>query len=87
MNVQLRVAPFSARKLKRVFGYVAEITLTDGEGARTPAQLQIVMRAPWRYGARPQGKELSWILVRAVAFTSKACFDTAARVVCNALVC
>ena len=81
LQLQLRLAPFFARKLKRVFGYVAEIKLTSGEGTRTPAQLQVALRVPWRYGAQPHEKELSWMLVRAIAFTSKACFETPGRVV------
>ena len=95
-QIQLRVAPFFARKLRRIFvwgkvffgentfapfGCVAEITLTDGEGADTPAQLQIVTRIPWRYGTNVRETGLSWILVRVQAFVSKALFDSPARVV------
>ena len=81
IQLQLRLAPFFARKMKRGFGYIAEITLTSGEWTRTPAQLQVVFRAPWRYGAIPKEKDLSRMLARAIASTSKACFETPARVV------
>ena len=79
-QIQLRTAPLFAKKMRRTFGYVAEIKLTDGEGCGTPAQLQIVTRAPWRYGSTAAEKECSWILVRIQAFTSKAMFATPARV-------
>lgn len=81
-QIQLRVAPFFARKLKRIFGYVAEITLSDGYGTDAPAQLQIATRIPWRYGPSQREVGLSWILVRVQAFVSKALFDAPARVVC-----
>ena len=35
---------FFARKMKRIFGYVAEIQLSEGHGADTPAQIPIVTR-------------------------------------------
>ena len=84
-QIQLKIAPFFARKMKRVFGYVAEIVLSEGAGANSPAHLQIASRVPWRYGSTSRGMECSWVLVRIQAFTSKALFETAARVVSCAL--
>ena len=78
--IQLRVAPFFARKLKRVFGYVDEILLINGAGTTTPAQLQVVIRIPWRYGSTAREAESSWALARLIAFTSKALFADADRV-------
>ena len=48
---QLVVAAFFARKLRRMYGYVAEIVLTEGDGTETPAQMQIVTKIPWKFGA------------------------------------
>ena len=79
-QIQLRTAPLFAKKMRRTFGYVAEIKLTDGEGCGAPAQLQIVTRVPWRYGSTAAEKECSWTLIRIQAFTSKAMFATPARV-------
>ena len=81
-QIQLRVAPLFAKKMKRTFGYIAEMKLTDGEGSDTPAQLQVVTRVPWRYGQTAAETECSWLMVRIQAFTSKALFDAPARVSC-----
>ena len=64
-----------------VFGYVAEITLTEGEGTDTPGQLQIVLRIPWKYGPTSAEREHSWMLVRVVAFVSKSPFPQPAQIV------
>ena len=80
-QTQLKLEPFFAKKLRRVFGYVAETTLSSGEGTDTTAQLQIVTRIPRRYGSTDREKELSWILVRLQAFVPKALFASADRVV------
>ena len=79
-QLQLRVSPFFASKLRRIYGYVAEIRLTSGDGTETPAQLQLVTRIPFRYGRTEAERELSWILVRLQAFVSKALFDQ--RAIC-----
>ena len=79
-QIQLRVAPFFARKMKRVFAYIAGILLTDGEGADTPAQLQLVSRAPWRYGPHKAETGTSWCLVRINAFVSKSLFRAPAQI-------
>ena len=50
-QTQLKLEPFFAKKLRRVFGYVAEITLSSGDGTDTPAQLQIATKIPRRYGS------------------------------------
>lgn len=80
-QIQLRTAPLFAKKMRRTFGYVAEIKLTDGEGCGTPAQLQIVTRVPWRYGSTAAEKECIWALFRIQAFTSKSLFATPARAI------
>ena len=49
-QTQLKPSSFFDSKNRRIFGYVAEIKLSSGEGANTPAQLQVVCRIPWRYG-------------------------------------
>ena len=79
-QLQLVLSPFFASKLRRVFGYIAEISLTSGEGTETPAQLQVVTRIPWRYGRTTAEKESSWMLARLQAFVSKSLFGQAARV-------
>ena len=79
-NAQLRMAPFFARKMKRVFGYVAEILLIEGDGAASPAQLQVVIKIPWRYGSTSRETEASRMLTRLIAFTSKALFEDATRI-------
>ena len=86
-QIQIRVAPLFAKKMKRTFGYVAEIKLSFGGGSDTPAQLQLVTKVPWRYGPSAAERESSWILVRAQAFTSKALFETPARVGSCAVSC
>ena len=78
-QLQLQVSAFFASKLRRIYGYVAEIVLTSGEGAETPAQLQLVTRIPFRYGRTTAEKEFSWIPVRLQAFVSKALFERPAR--------
>ena len=60
---------------------VAEIKLTCGEGTDTPAQLQLVTRIPWKYGASVKETSSSWILVRVQAFVSKALFARPAQVI------
>ena len=80
-GLQLVVEPFFAVKLRRVFGYVGEITLTDGDGTDTPAQLQIVIKIPWRYGTNSAETGQSWMLARLVAFVSKSLFAQPAQVV------
>ena len=78
--LQLAMSPFFASKIRRVYGYVAEISPTSGEGAETPAQPQLATRAPWRYGRTAAERESSRIIARMRAFVSKALFDSAARV-------
>ena len=60
---------------------MAEIKLTCGEGTDTPAQLQLVTRIPWKYGASVKETSSSWILVRVQAFVSKALFARPAQVI------
>ena len=48
-QLQLVLADCYTRHLRRVFGYVGEIKLSDGEGTLTPAQLQVIIMVPWRY--------------------------------------
>ena len=79
-QIQLKVAPLFAKKMRRTFGYIAEIKLTDGEGCDNPAHLQIVTKVPWRYGPSAAETETSWVFIRIQAFTSKALFDAPARV-------
>ena len=80
-QLQLLASPFFASKLRRIFGYVAEIRCTDGAGTETPAQLQLVTRIPFRYGRTTAEKDFSWVLVRLQAFVSKALFAQPARVI------
>ena len=70
-QVQLRVAPLFAHKLKRTFGYVGDIKMSSGEGCETPAQLQVITKIPWRWGPTSLEKESSWIIVRVQAFYRK----------------
>ena len=70
-----------ASKLRRIYGYVGEITLTGGDGTDTPAQLQIVTRIPWRYGRRTAETGCSWVFVRVQAFVSKALFSSPAQII------
>ena len=79
-QLQLEVSSFFASQIRRIFGYVADISSTSGGGTETPAQLQIVTRIPWRYGRSAGEKESSWTLVRAQAFASKALFSSPERV-------
>ena len=79
-QIQLRVAPVFARKFRRTFGYVGDIKMSSGEGSETPAQLQVITKVPWRYGPSASERESRWILVRIQAFTSKALFETPARI-------
>ena len=80
-QLQLQVAPFFASKLRRIFGYVGEITLCSGEGTDTPAQLQVITRIPWKFGSTKAESGNSWLLVRVQAFMSKSLFAKPAQVV------
>ena len=80
-QLQLVATPSFATKLRRVFGYVGDLQLTDGEGTDTPAQLQIVIKIPWKYGHSSAEKENSWMYARVQAFVSKALFSQPAQVV------
>ena len=55
-QTQLKLSPLFASENRRIFGYVAEIKLSSGEGADTPSQLQVARRAPWRYGVTSAGR-------------------------------
>ena len=79
-QIQLRAAPLFARKMRRTFGYVGDIKMTSGEGSETPSLLQVITKVPWRYGSSAAERDSSWILVRLQAFTSKALFETPARI-------
>ena len=70
-----------AKKLRRCFGYVSEINLTEGEGTDTPGQLQVVVKIPWKYGSTSAEKDNSWMLARVQAFVSKSLFSAPAQVV------
>ena len=80
-QIQLKAEPFFASKLRRLFGYVGEITLTGGEGADTPAQLQVITRAPWKFGRTAAEPGRSWIFALVQAFAPKAVFSSGAKVV------
>ena len=80
-QIQLKVEPFFASKLRRVFGYVGEITLTGGDGTDTPAQLQVITRIPWKFGRTAAESGCSWMYVRVQAFACKAVFASGAKVV------
>ena len=64
-----------------LFIQVAEIKLTSGDGTETPAQMQLVTRAPWKYGVSTRETNSSWVLVRIQAFVSKALFAKPAQIV------
>ena len=80
-QLQLVLAPNFAVKWRRAFGYVGDLQLTDGEGTDTPAQLQVVIKAPWKYGSTSAETENSWTYARVQAFVSKSLFSTPAQVV------
>ena len=61
-QTQLKLAPFFAKKMRRIFGYIVEITLSEGDGTETPAQLQIVSRIPGKYGQSRLELERSWAM-------------------------
>ena len=64
-----------------VFGYVAEIKLSDGDGTNTPALIQAVTMIPWRFGLTAQEYGASHLFCRVQAFISRAIFPTAVAVV------
>ena len=80
-QIQLKLEPFFASKLRRLFGYVAEIALTDGEGTDAPAQIQIVTKIPWRYGRTASESPCSWVLARVQSFVSRALVAPPAQIV------
>ena len=53
-----------------------DVHLTDGEGTSTPAQLQLVVQIPWRFGNSPAETTASHIFVRVQAFVSRAAFTS-----------
>ena len=80
-QLQLKVAPFFASKLRRVHGYVADILLTAGDGADAPAQLQVITKVPWEFGPSKAEVGSSWMLTRVHAFASKSLFSKPAQIV------
>ena len=50
-------------KNRMMFGYVAEIKLSSGDGTDTPAQLHVVCRIPWRYGVTSAGVALKFLSI------------------------
>ena len=62
-QTQLKLTPFFALKNRMMFGYVAEIKLSSGDGTDTPAQLQVVCRIPWRYGVTSAGAALKFLTI------------------------
>ena len=80
-QTQLVAEPYFARKMRRAFGYVSEIVLTSGEGADTPAHLQVVCKIPWKYGSTADASSPSWILARLQAFASDALFPRKSQIV------
>lgn len=80
VQLQLHLGPVFAKRMKRMFGYISEITLSECDGAPTPAQVQVVALAPWRYGQTSIENGRSWIYTRVNAFASKALFAKVAQV-------
>ena len=78
-QLQLHLSETYTRRMRYVFGYIAEIKLTCGEGTSTPVQLQIVCQIPYWFGDSAAERP-SFIAVRIQAFVSKALFSSAVTV-------
>ena len=48
-QLQLVLTDGYTRRMRRAYGFVGEIKLSDGEGTLTPAHLQIITMVHWRY--------------------------------------